>query len=67
MKQLERKVEVKTYITRVYCPICGKELDRKNNLYVLDVYPPKYTYSCSSIIHEYSIESDKSYPVMTYE
>lgn len=41
---IEKKVEVKTFITKLYCDECGEEL--KFLGYRLCTYPYKYPYEC---------------------
>ena len=43
-KPLTKKVEVKTYMTMIYCSHCGAPLKASDT--VLTTYPPQYQYNC---------------------
>lgn len=60
-----RKVEVKTYMSMIYCEMigCGFPLERINN--VLSTHPPQYGYSCPRC--GFNKTSFVSYPKISYE
>lgn len=61
---LTKKVEVKCYMTMVYCRHCGAPLHRSNT--VLSSYPEQYQYFCNRCGLD-SITSTVQYPKISYE
>lgn len=60
---MEKRIEVKTYMFRLYCDKCGTEMER--DTIVLTSNPPTYQYECPKCGH---IEkSNKCYPFLDRE
>lgn len=63
-KPLTKKVEVKCYMTMVYCRHCGAPLQPSDT--VLTSYPPQYQYFCN-YCNKDSLTSYERYPKIEYE
>ena len=63
-KPLTKKVEIKTYMTMIYCSHCGAPLRPHEE--VLCTNPPRYQYNCPKCGLE-SFTTHENFPKISYE